>query len=342
MTRYGITLPSLNNTHPELTRCAKDAEDAGFDTVVHWQGCRNPFIGMAASAAVTERISLASGIAEAFGQTPFVLANTAADLDEVSNGRTILGLGVGDPGLIPTFHGLHVPSPRGQVVEAIEAVRLVWDHLATGRSHRFSGRFYQLELEANPFISRSMVRESVPIYLAAIGPRMLQTAGEIADGVIGALWSPHYLKSFVMPNIEAGAARAGRSLASIDITSETVCSVSHDRAEALRRGRIQVGFYAVHPASDRIIRGCGFEAERERIREALSREGFAALDDDRLVSDEMLAELSITGTPDECRRQLAELESVLPHIWLHTPYAPPLTAEESADALHMILQTFGS
>jgi 5,10-methylenetetrahydromethanopterin reductase len=142
----------------------------------------------------------------------------------------------------------------------------------------------------------------------------------------------------VIPNITEGARRAGRDPSTIDIASETICSISDDRDEAYRRARIQVGIYMSYPVSAPLVDIMGLQSEREAVLQALMTKGPDALQD--VVDDKLVDAFSITGTPDEARRKVAEYEGKLPHILLHTPYVPPLEQDASADAFANIVSTF--
>ena len=194
----------------------------------------------------------------------------------------------------------------------------------------------------NPWQRRTLARPSIPIYMAGMRPLMMQTVAEVADGLVGTLFTPRYITEFVLPNLAIGAARVGRDPDELDIASYLICSVSKDRAEAMRRARIHVGMYAAGtPIGDAIVQWHGLEADMLPVRQALMTEGPVALE--RVTSDRLVEAFSIAGTPDECRQQLKAYQEALPNrtIILHTPYVPPLTREESADAFRNIVEVFG-
>jgi alkanesulfonate monooxygenase SsuD/methylene tetrahydromethanopterin reductase-like flavin-dependent oxidoreductase (luciferase family) len=214
-----------------------------------------------------------------------------------------------------------------------------WDYLGTGRARPFDGEFYRLRPpRTNPWGNRELRRPTIPIYVAAMGPRMLELCGERGQGWLGYFATPQLLDEFVRPRIAEGARRAGRDASQIELFVELVCSVSPDRELALARARRQVGFYAVHPISDRVVASYGLLDAVNELRSRLRHEGIAAFEhtDDRLVDV-----LSITGTPEEARQKLDEYSRYIDHVALHAPYVPPLTAEDAADAFGNILSTFG-
>lgn len=340
MTRIGITLPVANTPHSKAAPMARWAEDAGFESAWTYEVMSNPYAGLAAAAQGTSRISLGTGPAAAFAMTPWATAAMAADIDELSGGRMILGLATGSPDFLVTLHGLEYSKPIGRMRDYVLAVRAAFTSLATGQPPAYQGPFYQIyALPLLDDFQRPVARERIPIYLAALRPRMLQTAGEVGDGALGFMLSPRYLQEVALPNLAIGAKKAGRDPLDVELASLVICSPHNDREEARRRARIQVALYAAHPLSDAMIQFHGFEKEQEALRTALFANGPRSVAD---VCDEKLVDLfSISGTPDECRRQYREFEGVLPHVVLHTPDVDPLTSEESAETFQLILETFG-
>jgi alkanesulfonate monooxygenase SsuD/methylene tetrahydromethanopterin reductase-like flavin-dependent oxidoreductase (luciferase family) len=203
----------------------------------------------------------------------------------------------------------------------------------------YDGEYYRFASPPlNPWGGRELARERIPIYLSAMRPRMLQLAGEIADGTLGYLQTPESAAEQVQPNLAKGAARAGRDVAACEHAALVICSVSEDRAEAIHRARIQVGMYVAYPISDVSVQFHGVEAEQLAIRQAMMTGGIEAIED---ATDDKLVELyAIAGTPDEARSQAARYAEAIPHTVLHTPYVPPLTVDETEDAFRNIVDTF--
>lgn len=337
MERVSVSLPIHNTPIARLRDMARWAEDAGFEAVFDYEICQNPFVALAAAATTTERIKLGTAIAVAFSRSPVVTAIAAADIDELSAGRMILGLGPGGEWHLSGMHSTTIANAVPRLREYVTAVRLAWDSLGTGKTVTYEGEHYRLRLDEG--LHRTLARPQVPIYLAAMGSRkLMQLAGETAEGLLAFLYSPRYLKEVGRPNLEEGARRAGRDPAGVDLCSYVICCVSKDREEALRWARIQVGFYSFLPSSDPIIRYHGLEKEQAAVREAMAAQGPAALEH---VTDQKLVDtFSVAGTPDECRRGLAEYRDLVSLPILHVPYFAPITAEESQAAYRNILETF--
>lgn len=337
MSKLGVTLPVLNNSLMKMPVFARLAEDAGFETAFNYEYFRNPYVGLAAAATSTERIRLGTGVAVAHSRTPFVTANAAADVDELSGGRMILGLGPGSPEVLSAFHGSVCDNPVPRMRDYVGAVRATWDYIVTGKPGTYEGPYFSATFpESSPFGQRPMVRETIPIFLGAARPAMIRLAGEVGDGVIGSVFTPAFVNHLVRPNLAVGASRNGRPPESIDIASETVCCVSTQRSEAMHRARIQVGLYVSHPYVDGIVKLHGLEKEQHLVREALATSGLAGLGS--VTDDKLVEAFSITGTPDECRKSLGAYKEALDHVILHTPYVPVLTSEETEDAFRSIVE----
>jgi alkanesulfonate monooxygenase SsuD/methylene tetrahydromethanopterin reductase-like flavin-dependent oxidoreductase (luciferase family) len=160
---------------------------------------------------------------------------------------------------------------------------------------------------------------------------MLRMAGEIADGILGYLMTPDYLRETVLPNVR----KAGRE---VEVAALVLCSVSEDRDEAMRRARINVGNYICFPGADPMVVANGIEDVRNAVAEKLFTEGPSAFD---LIPEDVVKTFAICGTPDEGRAQLAEFDGLLDHVVLHTPYVPPLAQADSEDCFRQTIAAFG-
>ncbi|MFE3000543.1 LLM class flavin-dependent oxidoreductase [Nocardia sp. NPDC059246] len=337
--RLGVSLPMLNQPYTKLSELAALADEAGFDSVWDYEFFRNPFIAHALNARATENVKLGTGLATAISRTPFEMANAVADVDELSCGRAILGLSTGAASWTDAFNGGDVSHALPRMREYIEILRLVWRHFTDGEPAHYQGQFYNFETPLiNPWGVRELERPDIPIYLGCLKERMLQMAGEVADGVLTYFVTPEFITGHVLPNITKGAEKSGRNPAEVDVTALVLCSVSSDRKEAIRRARINVGNYAAFPVSATPIEFMGLTEDRDYVVKKLFEEGPAALE--TAVSDELVRRFSIVGTPDEACEQLAEYDGVLPHIVLHTPYVPPIAQADSEDAFRTMVRTF--
>src|SRR5438094_997909 len=141
--RIGVTIPSRTGPITDLGTKARRAEQAGFESVWTYDVYRNPFTLLSVAAAATERVTLGTGLAAAFSRSPFEAANAAADIDELSGGRMLYGLGTGVPEFLRAFHSTDADRPLGRLSEYIDVLRLSWEYLATGAAPQWEGTHYR-------------------------------------------------------------------------------------------------------------------------------------------------------------------------------------------------------
>ncbi|ABL81143.1 MULTISPECIES: LLM class flavin-dependent oxidoreductase [unclassified Nocardioides] len=296
----------LQDLHPlrEGMEYARYAEERGFDAV--WQAesrlVREATVPMAAYAAVTSRIKVGSGIVPIWTRNVGLLAATFATLDELAPGRVILGLGAWwEP--LATKVGVDRRKPLRAMRETVEATRRL---LAMERV-TYDGEFVHLDDVEIDIVHGDRSPKQVPIYVGATGMQMMELAGEIADGVLlNYMVAPAY-NAQAMAALAAGAAKAGRSVDDLDRPQLVVCSVDRDRAVALDRARELLTQYlgqqphimkasGVDPALiEEIGKVLTWPAEREEILRAM-----------RLVPDDVVQQITASGSPEECRAKVAE------------------------------------
>lgn len=336
--RIGVTLPSRTGPITALAEMARRAEEAGFQSVWTYEVYRNPFTILSHAAAATSTTTLGTGLAAGFSRSPFAAANAAADIDEISGGRMLYGVGTGVPEFLRAFHSTHGDRPLKRLSEYVDVLRLSWEYLTTGKAPVYEGEHYQfIPPPVNPWGERVLPRLTIPIALAAMGPKLLELAGRKADAWLGYFVTPEYFAEFCHPHLEAGAKQAGRQVSDIRVVAETVCSVSTDREVAIQRARRQVGFYATHSAGAQVAAVHGLDGAVKELRRGFATDGIAAFD---RTSDELVELLSISGTPEEVRSKLSLYEDFVDELVLHTPYVPPLDADDSSDAFDGILNAF--
>ena len=253
---------------------------------------RSATVSLAAMAAATSRITLGSAIAYAFGRTPLVTVAEARDLDELTGGRFVLGLGTGTRQQVAAWHGLEPEHLAPRLEELVPLLRALWRLRDGELGHE--GRFYRLRLRAALEV-RPPSRDELEVWVAGVNARMIEAAGRVGDGLVGhPLFTPEYVADVVRPALARGAGRDG-----VPIAGYVVCVVAGDAAQARREAASQVAFYAVVRAFDPILRRHGFEREAAAIREAFRRGDAPAMVE--LVSDRMLDTFAVHGTPAEAR-----------------------------------------
>lgn len=205
---------SIDPAMPRFLDLAREAERIGVDSVwvaEYW--AYDAFTPLAAIASVTDRLRLATGIAQLGARTPAMLAMTALGVQAVSDGRLILGIGVSGPQVMEGWHGVAFDRPIQQTRETIEIVKMI----ASGERLTYDGSIHHLPLpdSAGRALRSRAEPTPIPIYVAALGPANLRLTGELADGWIGNSFFPDTADTFFTP-ITEGAVDAGRSLDDID------------------------------------------------------------------------------------------------------------------------------
>jgi F420-dependent oxidoreductase-like protein len=207
---------------------AQEADDLGFAVawVAEAYGSDAPTV-LAFVAAQTSRIDLGSAIFQIPGRTPANCAMTAATLDTLSGGRFRLGLGVSGPQVSEGWHGVRFDKPLARTREYSDIVKLALSR----QKVRYEGQHYVLPLPDGPGKALQLtvrpVREHIPMYLAAVGPKNLELAGELFDGWLAIFYSPHFAAE-QLSHIRAGRERAGRSLAGFDVVPTVPIVVGDD------------------------------------------------------------------------------------------------------------------
>jgi alkanesulfonate monooxygenase SsuD/methylene tetrahydromethanopterin reductase-like flavin-dependent oxidoreductase (luciferase family) len=184
-----------------------------------------------------------------------------------------------------------------------------------------------------------MRRPRIPIYLAALRPKMMELGGEKAEGLLGCFYSPTFMEQVVGPAIAAGSERGGRKPSDVDVVSYVTCSIHDDREEAYRRARIHVGAYCATPGFDFLVEQHGLQEEQGAVRMAVMSEGPKGLEK---TPDRMVDAFSVSGTADEVRDKVKQYEGVLPHMLMHPPSLLPVEPEQTRESFVAILETFGS
>jgi probable F420-dependent oxidoreductase len=298
--RVGMLFSGDGMSLADVVELGVAAEDAGLDSVWHVEINREPTVPLTAIAGRTKRIRLGTGVA-IWARSPILASLVAANLDEFSGGRFLYGLGTGPPDWNRRFHGMSYDRPARRIREYVDVMRGAWKAAYDGSSFDYEGEIYRVEDYRRPLRQE---RERIPIVLAAVQSRMCELVGEVADGVLfNVLSTPRYVREFAVPHLERGAARAGRNAREVERAAAITAAVDGDASEARRWARHHIAFYSVIPYFDVMFDLHGFQREAAAIREAAGRGDPEAMID--AVSDEMIDTFALTGTPDECRRQLA-------------------------------------
>src|SRR4051794_2913824 len=268
-------LPMSTNPR-KIAAAAKEAEAQGWDGLLTAETAHDPFFPLLIAAEHTERIELATGIAVAFARNPMTTAQVAYDLQSLSQGRFVLGLGSQIKAHIEKRFSMPWSHPAARMREFVLAMRAIWACWNDGEKLDFRGDFYTHTL-MTPFFNPGPSPYGVPkVFLAAVGERMTEVAGEACDGIIiHGFTTERYVREVTLPAIERGLARAGRARSSFEISGPLFIVTGTDEqsfeaaAQATRR---QIAFYGSTPAYRGVLELHGWGDLQPELN-ALSKQG---------------------------------------------------------------------
>jgi probable F420-dependent oxidoreductase len=296
MARTGVGFSSTGLTPGEIVECVRLAEELGYESAWMTEGhAGDQFAILGACAVATTRITLGTAISSVFVRSAPTIAMAAATVDHLSGGRLILGLGSSHKVQVEGEHGLPFDQPLPRLRDTVAIVRaLLRDGVVAYKGEVIT--IERFELWFTP------LRTQMPIYLAALFPKMLQIAGELAEGVL--LTYPTLESGRrAAEHVAIGARRAGRRPEDIEIASLLPCQVAEDGAEARDRLRPGLAFYiGFFPRYNRLLAEAGFADAVATVKAAWDRgdkEGAAPL-----VPDALIDAVALAGTPAECRAKI--------------------------------------
>ncbi len=292
----GVMAPSLSDIGPR----ARELEDLGYDGLLTAETGHDAFLPIALAAEHTERIELATGIAVAFARTPMVLAYTANDLQQMSKGRFVLGLGSQIKPHIEKRFSMPWSHPARRMREYVLALQAIWTAWNEQTPLKFEGEFYRHTL-MTPFFAPTPNPHGAPkVFLAAVGQMMTEVAGEVADGIIiHGFTTERYVKEVTMPAVERGLAAAGRDRSSFQVSGPlfVVTGTTDEEIAAAATGvRQQIAFYGSTPAYRGVLELHGWGDLQTELN-ALSKQG-KWVEMGEMIDDEMLNTFAVVAGPD--------------------------------------------
>jgi probable F420-dependent oxidoreductase len=308
-----------------VTEISRAAEAIGFDGVLAVEAQNEPFLPLAAAAVSTTTIELGTAIALAFTRSPMVLAYTAWGLQRGSNGRFLLGLGTQVKGHNERRFSVKWEQPVKKLREVVHSLRAIWDAWQNGSKLDYRGEFYSFTL-MTPFFSPGPIdHPTIPIYLASVNPLVTRLAGEVADGFyVHPLHSPKFIRETILPDIEVGAARAGRGREAVKLTTQAFCAIGESSSEiAAEREKIreQISFYASTRTYKPALDAHGWGELCFRLSEMAAKGEWAKMKGE--ITDEMIDAYSVSGSPKEIPGLLKErYGDLLDRVSPYFPYRP--------------------
>ena len=285
----------------EAAALAGKAEEYEFDCLWVNETKHDPFIQIALAAESTRKIELGTSIALAFTRSPMTLAYTSWDLQSVSKGRFILGLGSQVKGHIERRFGMKWDPPAPKMKDVVLALRSVWGSWQAGTRLDYNGRFFHLDL-MTPFFSPGPVEHPViPVFIAAVNEGMCRVGGMVADGVhVHPFHTVKYLRGVVRPAIAEGVSKALRKKEDVSVAASVFVAVGDNESEirAVREAmRQQIAFYASTRSYRKVLDLHGWGDVGERLHSLSLKGEWAAMGKE--VGEEMLDEFVVQGSWSE-------------------------------------------
>lgn len=298
--RWGVVAPL---PAPLIAAFAASAEEQGLEGLFAPQVPGPPWSTLAVAASHTERLKVASGIAIAAARSPFETAMAAIDMDRISGGRFVLGLGASVEAWTRGLFGAPRHKPLSHLRETVDAVR----HIVAGAHQEaglepFEGEYYRADFSSlQP--QDPPVRQRIPIWLAALRAPAIRLAAEVGDGIMGhPIWSVDWAIEHAQPEIAKGLAIAGRQRDDVELNLWFWCAPNVDEAEAVDDARTTVAFYASFEQYEPFFEAHGFRDEARQAQQ-VGRER-AVLTRRDVVPDEMVRTFVLCGDPDSIRERL--------------------------------------
>ena len=313
MARLGIVAARPSEvSFTELQQLVREAESAGVEAVFSPEFMNDALSNCHIMAQATTKIKVGTWIANIYLRHPALCAQTAVAIDDTSKGRLILGLGVSHRPLVEDIYKEKMDRPREFLREYITTIR----NITTGKG--YPGAPMQPQAATH----------KVPIYVGALALGTVELCGEMADGAMLYL-CPKSRMPRVMAALEKGAAKAGRSVSSVDITTGLPACISDDLNAARAAARNNLAFYGRLPFYNKLFQSSGFVQEIEALAKGNAQ----------WVSDRMAEEVSLVGPPTRCREQLATFRAAGIQLPIIVPV--PIPGQQTyAQAVRKAIETF--
>jgi probable F420-dependent oxidoreductase len=300
----GLMSPDLNATGAMAARL----EAQGFGAAWSFEGGHDAFLPLVLAAQTTQRIQLGTAVAIALARNPMNVAQLAWDVQTIARGRFVLGLGTQIQAHIEKRFSMPWSRPVERLREFVLAIRAIWRAWETGERLSFRGELYTHTLMTPFFNPGPNPFGAPPIYLAGVGPRMVETVGEVADGfLVHPLHSPSFLTAVTLPALERGLERSGRARKDIAISCQTIVAMGSTPAQietARQKARGQISFYGSTPAYRGVLEHHGYGALHPELNRLSKTGGWGEMM--KRIDDTLFDQIAVSGTPTEVGRKLRE------------------------------------
>jgi len=279
----------------------RDIETMGYDGIRTAEMNHDPFFPLLLAAEHSERLELATSIAVAFARSPMNLANIGHDLNAYSKGRFTLGLGSQIKPHITKRFSMQWGAPAAQMRELVLAMRAIWANWYDGAPLEFVGKYYTHTLMTPAFTPENTDHGAPKVILAAVGPKMTEVAGEVADGMIVHPFSTvPYIENVTLPAIERGLEKGGRRREDFEISYSNMVVTGRDEAEFEKNKtamKERIAFYGSTPAYRGVLESIGVGDLQGELN-AMSKQG-RWKEMGTLISDEVLDAFAVVGEPEK-------------------------------------------
>jgi len=287
---------------------AKQQEQKGADIALTLELGHDPLMQLALAATTTERMKLMTSISVAFARSPMTLALAAHDVNALSKGRLMLGIGSQIKSHIEKRYSMPWSKPASRMREYILALKAIWACWYEGKPLDFRGEFYTHTLMPPIFKPTDTEYGAPKVLTAAVGPLMTENAAEVADGILlHSFTSEEYIRTVTLPAMEAGLAKSGRDRSDLQLVGAPflVTGESEEEFDQVKKAaKDQIAFYASTPAYCGVLESIGYEALQPELT-TLSKTGkWEQMG--QLIDDTLLDKLALVGEPDEVSKKLSK------------------------------------
>ncbi|MAE94595.1 MAG: LLM class F420-dependent oxidoreductase [Deltaproteobacteria bacterium] len=290
----------------EAADAARQLEAQGFDGGWSFEGPHDPFFPLLLASQTTERLELGTAIAVAFARNPMTCANIGHDLQELTKGRFILGLGTQIRPHIEKRFSQPWSRPAARMREFVQAIRAIWRCWGEGERLEFRGEFYTHTIMIPAFNPGPNPYGTPRIFVAGVGPKIVEGLGEVADGFfVHPFHSAAFLEAETLPALQRGLDKGGRARKDFEISCQTITAIGandEEIATARQKAKGQISFYGSTPAYKGVLAHHGYEDLQPELNR-MSKEG-KWLEMITRIDDDLFDTLAVSGTPAEAGRRL--------------------------------------
>lgn len=308
-----------------LSATAEAAETLGFDGLWTNETKHDAFLPLAIAAEASETVDLGTSVAIAFSRSPMEVAQTAWDLQDLSGGRFILGLGTQVKAHVTRRFSMPWGKPVSRLREYVMALREIWSSFQTEGSLKFEGEFYQHTLMTPFFNPGPIEHPEIPVYIAGVNTNLAKMTGELCDGFhVHPFHSPEYVRRVIQPAIAEGAGKSGREAGEVELATSAFVVTGADEEETEKQReaiRQQLSFYASTPTYRTVMEVHGWEDTADELSGLAREKKWREMP--RLITNEMLEAFAVEAPPEEVGPALKErYEDLIDRVALYVPFVP--------------------